>query len=201
MRKLCVAIFAALATFGAAHAQQNPNCFNASLPPTTRIDACSSILDADPRHAQAHQARAVAWLEMRNYDEAIEDFTQAIAMDPKYVQSFYGRGLAWEKRGRLQKALDDFQYFVSVNPSVEGLAAVARVTSARQRIEAAAMKVGKAHAAEPTSPFVSPQPSQPMAAASPQIRRLALVIGNDLPPKFHPVAIRASADVTPFGAG
>jgi tetratricopeptide (TPR) repeat protein len=118
----------ALLACGAAHGQSNSNCFSPSLPAADRINACSQVIDSDSLHAQAHQARAMAWYQLQDYDRAIADYTQAIAIDPKYIQAFYGRGLSWERQGKLQNALEDFQYFVSVNPTADALAAVVRIS-------------------------------------------------------------------------
>jgi hypothetical protein len=159
----------ALLACGAAHAQSNSNCFSPSFPPSDRINACSHVIESDSRHAQAYQSRAAAWFQLQDYDSAIADYTQAIAIDPKYLQSFYGRGLSWERKGGLQKALDDFQYVVSVNPTSNALAAVARVTDA---IKSKAPTISKSPASAPS----------PVAAAAPTLavaeKRVALVVGN-----------------------
>src|SRR4051812_47893955 len=73
-------------------AESNPNCFNTTLPPTEIVIACNETIDADPRHSQAYQSRGIAWYRMGKYDDAIDDFTQAIKIDPKYIRAFYNRG-------------------------------------------------------------------------------------------------------------
>jgi tetratricopeptide (TPR) repeat protein len=166
----CLIIGFALLACSAAHGQSNSNCFSPSLPATDRINACSRVIDSDSRHAQAYQARAAAWYRLQDYDRAIADYTEAIAIDPKYIQSFYGRGLSWEQKGKFQNALDDFRFFVSVNPNADALAAVARVTDA---IERGAPTIAKPYV-EQTS---LPKSQAPTTVALAE-KRIALVVGN-----------------------
>jgi len=103
----------------AAFSQDNPNCFNPTMPPMDVIVACDQTLASDPIQAQAYQARGTAWYRIGDYDHAIADFTQSIAIDPQYIRAFYNRGLAWEKKGNLDSALTDFKYFTQLDPSFE----------------------------------------------------------------------------------
>jgi Caspase domain/TPR repeat len=178
----------ALLAAEAAHAQSNSNCFNSLLPPTDRINACGQVIDSDSGHSQAYQARAAAWYQLQDYDRAITDYTQAIAIDPKYIQSFFGRGLSWERKGKLQNALDDFQYFVSVNPTPDALAAVARVNAA---VEGQASTIAKSQGSPPST-VVTPTPTITLAEKRPAFaeKRIALVVGNsnyqNVPPLNNP---------------
>jgi tetratricopeptide (TPR) repeat protein len=142
------------------------------------------VIEADSRHAQAHQSRAWAWYELKEYDKAIDDFSQAITIDPKYIRSFYGRGLAWEKKGKLHNALTDLKYFAGVDPSFPNAQqAIVRVTAAEKKIEAAAAKIAKV--GEVVKLLPAPSAPAENAASAPsnvsvvQGRKLALVIGND----------------------
>jgi hypothetical protein len=40
---------------------QNSNCFRPTMPPMDVIAACDAIIDTEPRAAQAHQARGIAY--------------------------------------------------------------------------------------------------------------------------------------------
>src|SRR6476661_9678365 len=96
---------------------QNSNCFRPTMPPMDVIAACDAIIDTEPRAAQAHQARGIAWYRMGNCDEAIDDFNQSIAFDPNYIRAFFNRALAWEQKGKLDDALADLKYFIELDSS------------------------------------------------------------------------------------
>jgi hypothetical protein len=185
MTRFLARVAVVLFVTSSAGAQSNPTCFSSALPALDRIAACSEVIAADTRHAQAHQARAWAWYELKEYDKAIEDFTQAIAIDPKYVRSFYGRGLTWEKKGKLNNALTDLRYSAAIDPSLaDAQQAIARITAAEKRIEAAAAKIAKAEDVSRPSSSASPPPAEKTITTPENIsviqgRKLALVIGNN----------------------
>ena len=43
------------------------------------------------------------------YEYAVRDFTQAIALNPKYEKAYDGRGRSYERLGQSQNARDDFR--------------------------------------------------------------------------------------------
>ena len=58
---------------------------------------------------QAYIGRGVAYANLGNYLQAIEDFTQAINLNPTFVLSYYHRGNCYEKIGENKKAQADFK--------------------------------------------------------------------------------------------
>jgi clan AA aspartic protease (TIGR02281 family) len=117
-----------------AFADNNPNCFNATMPPTDIVVACNETINADPRHSQAYQSRGMAWYKLGEFDRAIDDFTQAIKIDPKYIRTFYNRGLAWEQKGKFDNALSDLRYFAELDPSYpDAKKAIARIGAAKNK--------------------------------------------------------------------
>ena len=40
-----------------------------------------------------------------NYDEAIQDYKEAIRLDPEFVWPWYNKGLAFEKQGKYDEAI------------------------------------------------------------------------------------------------
>jgi tetratricopeptide (TPR) repeat protein len=91
-------------------------CFSDSSPGAV-IPACDDLIDVDPRHAQAHQARGIAWYRLGDYERAIADFNASLAIDPKYIRAYFNRALAWEAEGKFQNALKDLRVFQSLDPS------------------------------------------------------------------------------------
>jgi tetratricopeptide (TPR) repeat protein len=103
-------------------------CFSDSSPDAV-IPACDDLIEIDPRHAQAHQARGNAWYKVGDYRRAIADYSAALAIDPKYIRNYYNRGIAWEAEGELHNALNDLRTFQNLDPSfLEAQEAIARVT-------------------------------------------------------------------------
>jgi len=52
--------------------------------------------------------RGVEALDKKDYDKAIQEFTEAIRLDPKQVNGFIYRGIAYSNKQNLDKAIDDF---------------------------------------------------------------------------------------------
>ncbi len=50
------------------------------------------------------------------YDKAIADFNQALAIDPKIASAYTARGNAWFDKGKLDKALADFNQALAIDP-------------------------------------------------------------------------------------
>jgi lipoprotein NlpI len=50
-------------------------------------------LDLDPKYVDAYNGRGGAWLEKREYDKAIADYTTALELDPEH--KFAYRAKAW----------------------------------------------------------------------------------------------------------
>jgi tetratricopeptide (TPR) repeat protein len=60
--------------------------------------------------------RGKRYLELGEYDKAIQDFTQAIELEKRYVFAYAERGLAWEMKGSHEKALEDYNKALEINP-------------------------------------------------------------------------------------
>jgi tetratricopeptide (TPR) repeat protein len=130
------AAVAMLLSIEQAVAQDLSVCFGAEMPAATVVPACNSVIEADPRHAQAYQARGGAWYQLGKYDWAIADYTASLAIDPKYIRAYYNRGLAWEAEGNFRNALKDFLTFSELDPTFpDAQTAIARV---RRQLSSAA---------------------------------------------------------------
>ncbi|MBI5892053.1 MAG: tetratricopeptide repeat protein [Deltaproteobacteria bacterium] len=51
----------------------------------------------------------------KEYDDAIETFTKAIALDPNLAQAYRNRGVAYDKKGHLDKAIEDLSKAIILN--------------------------------------------------------------------------------------
>ena len=59
---------------------------------------------------------------MGNYEQAIADYTQALALDPQYAYAYEGRGLAYRELGNLSEALADFRQYLVLTPDANNRA-------------------------------------------------------------------------------
>ncbi|GAJ13974.1 unnamed protein product, partial [marine sediment metagenome] len=69
------------------------------------------------------------FLDQGYYDEAIEEYTDAIELDPNLAVAYYNRGRAYKELGKKSEAIDDFEKCIALtdNPQL--------IEMARQQIE------------------------------------------------------------------
>jgi tetratricopeptide (TPR) repeat protein len=96
---------------GAALADTAADC-SQSEDPDLRIEACTQLVqrsDQPPDElARAYKNRGSAYAEIGNQDQAIADFTQAIALNPDYAIAFAARGQAKLAKGDFDGAIGDY---------------------------------------------------------------------------------------------
>jgi protein O-mannosyl-transferase len=60
--------------------------------------------------------RGAVFVDMGQFEKAIEDQNKAIALDPFYYNSYVNRGFAYSEIGQLDKASQDFDKAIALNP-------------------------------------------------------------------------------------
>jgi hypothetical protein len=136
--------------------------------------------------ARAYQNRGSAHHANKNFDLAIQDYSQAIGLDPKYAMAFNNRGASFESKGDLKSALADYRAAGTLAPEIQMIGQSIKRLEQRLAAGAGTPSPGSAVAAvpprqaDPASAAASPpQPqSVPPAVTTPAGRRIALVIGN-----------------------
>jgi tetratricopeptide (TPR) repeat protein len=82
--------------------------------------ACDRVIESGKLKgnalASAYYNRALARLEMGQYDRAIADFDESIRLDPTSAWTFLNRGNAWYGKGDLDRALADFDQAIRLDP-------------------------------------------------------------------------------------
>lgn len=58
-----------------------------------------------------------AYYELREYEHAVADFTQAIQLDPNFADAYSNRGNAYRKLYEYDKAFADFAMAIQINPN------------------------------------------------------------------------------------
>jgi type IV secretory pathway VirB10-like protein len=64
----------------------------------------------------AYYVRGIAWLEKRNYEQAIADFTQAIQREAGYYLTYFHRADAYAHKGDRDSAIADYRRALALKP-------------------------------------------------------------------------------------
>ena len=67
------------------------------------------------RNSDAYHQRAVMWVAMKKYDQAVSDFDDALKRDPQNAVLYNARGNALRITGKLDRALSDFNEVIRRN--------------------------------------------------------------------------------------
>ena len=67
----------------------------------------------DKSEAEAHFKRGVEFSSKKEYDKAIDAFTDAIKLDPKYAAAYFNRGNEYLGSRKVDKAIADYTDSVS----------------------------------------------------------------------------------------
>jgi tetratricopeptide (TPR) repeat protein len=89
-----------------ALADKKSDCLN-SKDHYLRIDACSAMIQRNPKDVVAYHNRGDAYGLMGDIDRAIADYTKAIDLNPNYAPAYYSRGRAYTRKGDYIRAVAD----------------------------------------------------------------------------------------------
>ncbi len=89
--------------------------------PAHRILELNKLLDMNPRQANLLKERAAQYDRLRNYEQAIADYSSSMTIQPDDAGAFYRRGLANEQLGQFDRALEDYQRAIAINPNLAGV--------------------------------------------------------------------------------
>ena len=81
------------------------------------IDACGKAIGLDGKYADAYFWRGIALVATRQYDKALADFTQVIALSPTDVQALSNRGLVYRRLKQFDLALKDLNQAIEIDPA------------------------------------------------------------------------------------
>ncbi len=89
--------------------------------PTVKFVANPSKGDGMPESVQetvrTHLDHGRACLDKGKYDDAIADYTKAIALDPEDAAAYTNRGEVYEEKGDKEQAIADFRKALEIDPS------------------------------------------------------------------------------------
>jgi len=85
-----------------------------------RIAACTAFIEArqgtTAALAIAYNNRGNAYTAKGDFDKAIRDFDQSIALKPTYTKAFNNRGVAYLRKGEYQLAIEAFDDAIKLDP-------------------------------------------------------------------------------------
>lgn len=82
----------------------------------SRIRALSRRLAAESENPRLYLQRGDAYGLLRLHQEAIADYSAAIALDAGLDQAYFGRGMAHGRAGQLEAAITDLSVYLERNP-------------------------------------------------------------------------------------
>jgi tetratricopeptide (TPR) repeat protein len=71
--------------------------------------AIDYITSPEPGYAYIFTNRGLTYVDLGQFDNALDDYNQAIRLDRKYMPAYLYRGLEYERRGDTQHAQEDFE--------------------------------------------------------------------------------------------
>src|SRR5262245_34658812 len=84
------------------------------------LAGCATPVVVQPEETKPPEAafqRGVAALTKGTYDQAIANFTEALARTPNDVEAYHNRGEAYRLKGDYDRALADYTQALTINPN------------------------------------------------------------------------------------
>jgi tetratricopeptide (TPR) repeat protein len=81
------------------------------------MDDLTEALTLEPKYAVAYFNRGMGYLNLKEYDNAIEAFSMALENNNRHVGAMVHRGLAYEMRGTYGSALADYSKAIEIDPN------------------------------------------------------------------------------------
>ncbi len=82
----------------------------------TKKAAPPAAAPVDSGRAEQHVQQGMTYVKMKDYDNAIIEFSRAIDLMPNYAVAYANRGIAYMQQRKLNKALDDLQKAAGLAP-------------------------------------------------------------------------------------
>ncbi|MEO6883284.1 MAG: tetratricopeptide repeat protein [Bacteroidia bacterium] len=82
------------------------------------VETYTKLLQLYPNYKNAQfNLGVIHLLNLKVYDIAVKNFTDAIKLDSAYYQAYYGRGLSYDAMKNYNQAMIDFQRVSQINPN------------------------------------------------------------------------------------
>ncbi len=146
-----VVAFCAAAAPAWAQTDANVETCASGTNPEIRIKACTDVIRGDASAAWAYNNRGAGHHVLGNSEQALADYTQAIALAPDYGLAYRNRGLLWEALGDADAAYADYTAAIERDPAdANALRNRGGINLNRDDFAAAVADYDAAFAADPT---------------------------------------------------
>jgi len=81
-----------------------------------RINSLTQQLKHSPRDAGLLVQRGDLYFKMHEFDQAILDYSAAIAIDPHADEAYFGRGMALGRAGQIREGIQDLSVYIQRHP-------------------------------------------------------------------------------------
>jgi tetratricopeptide (TPR) repeat protein len=61
--------------------------------------------------------RGIVFMNEKNYDRAIQDYSKAIELNPNYTEAYYNRGIVFTNENNYDRAIQDYSKAIELNPN------------------------------------------------------------------------------------
>ncbi len=108
-----------------------------------------------PMSARAHDNLGLAWMGVKKYDMAIEEFNKTLKLNHNYYLAYYNAGVAYQLQGDLEKAKFAYEKSLKINPLYfRSYYNIGIVYKRLGELDMAVSSYDKAIAIDPRHPFV-----------------------------------------------
>ena len=83
-----------------------------------KIEYYTKAIELDPEFVNAYNNRGYAYINLGEYQKAIDDCSKAVEIDPKLASAYNNRGVAYINLGKYQKAIDDCSKAIEIDPKL-----------------------------------------------------------------------------------
>lgn len=84
--------------------------------PMASILICDRVIEIDSTFANAHFLRGYNHFLLKNFNDAISDFSNALLHNPDYLDAYYYRARSKQAKGDFIGAMRDFNHSRELNP-------------------------------------------------------------------------------------
>ncbi|KAJ6798562.1 tetratricopeptide repeat protein 1 isoform X2 [Iris pallida] len=81
------------------------------------LQIAPEVPSSEEVRSMCHANRAVCFLKVGRYDDAIKECTKALELKPSYVKALLRRGEAQEKLDHYEEAISDMKKIIEIDPS------------------------------------------------------------------------------------
>ena len=85
-------------------------------PTTESASTLSKVLDQVLPLSEDHYSKGTYYAKDGQYENAIQEFDQAIQLDPDHSKAYYNRGISYFYLGQDQTAINDYTKAIQLNP-------------------------------------------------------------------------------------